>query len=64
MASYVVFQRSGLRVRYSEHAAITAGKGTWVFDERSDGMPWVANAITLADPQGSFTQSPFVYFND
>jgi hypothetical protein len=36
----------------------------WRFKKRLDGQPWLLNAITLADPQGSFTQSPFVYLND
>lgn len=64
LGSYVMFEKGGLSIAYSEHAAFTADKGTWRFTVRNDGMPWVKNAITLADPGGATTVSPFVYHND
>lgn len=62
--AYLFFLRSQLSIAYSEHAAFTSDKGTWRFTQRNDGKPWLKSAITLADPQGSYTVSPFVYFND
>lgn len=62
--SYAIFQSGTLEVAFSEHAAFTSNKGTWRWLDYSDGMPWVKNYITLADPTGSYTVSPFVYFND
>jgi hypothetical protein len=38
--------------------------GTWRFSQRQDGQPWLKNVITLADPQGSYTMSPFISHND
>lgn len=64
LGSYILFDRQQLQVAFSEHAAFASGKGTWRFDVRCDGKPWLKNAITLADPGGSYTVSPFVYFND
>lgn len=63
-SAYLLFQRSGLSIAFSEHAAFTSDKGTWRFTQRMDGQPWLKSAITLADPQGSYTMSPFVYLND
>ena len=62
--SYILFDRSGLTVAYSEHAYFTSGRVAWRFDQRCDGMPWMKDKVTLADPQGNTTVSPFVYFND
>lgn len=62
--AYLFFLRSQLSIAYSEHAAFTADKGTWRFTQRNDGKPWLKNAITLADPQGSYTVSPFIFLND
>ena len=64
LSAYIMFERSSLSVAYSEHAAFLNDKGTWRFTVRNDGMPWVKSAITLADPTGSYTVSPFVYHND
>ncbi len=64
LSAYAVFERQGLQIGYSEHAAFTADKGTWRFTYRADGKPWLRSAITLADPTGSYTVSPFVYHND
>lgn len=62
--TYLLFERSGLTVAYSEHFYFGSGKVAWRFDQRCDGMPWMKNYITLADSGGATTVSPFVYFND
>lgn len=62
--AYLFFLRSQLSIAFSEHAAFTSDKGTWRFTQRNDGKPWLKSPITLADPQGSYTCSPFIYFND
>lgn len=64
LSAYLFFLRSQLSIAYSEHAAFTADKGTWRFTQRNDGKPWLKGPITLADPQGSYTCSPVVFFND
>lgn len=63
-AAYLLFERAALSIAFSDQAAFTADKGTWRFLTRYDGLPWMQSAITLADPQGSFTVSPFVFHND
>lgn len=63
-SAYVIFDRSQMAIAFSEHAGFITDKGTWRFTKRLDGQPWVSGAITLADPQGSYTVSPFVYHND
>ncbi len=63
-SAYVIWDRAQMAVAFSEHAAFTTDKSTWRFVKRLDGAPWLSNAITLADPQGSYTVSPFVYHND
>lgn len=60
--SYLLFERSGLTVAYSEHAYFASGRVAWRFDQRCDGMPWLKDKVTLAD--ASTTVSPFVFFND
>ena len=62
--AYLIADRSQMAIAFSEHAAFTTDKGTWRFIKRLDGTPWMSGAITLADPQGSFTVSPFVFHND
>jgi HK97 family phage major capsid protein len=62
--AYLLFERQALSVAFSEHAAFNNDKGTWRFTYRCDGQPWVKGAVTLADPQGSYTVSPFVSHND
>ena len=62
--TYLLFERSGLSVAYSEHFYFGSGKVAWRFDQRCDGMPWMKKYITLADSGGTTTVSPFVYFND
>lgn len=64
LSAYLFFEKRGLTIAYSEHAAFTSEKGTWRFSTRNDGKPWLKNAVTLADPQGSYTMSPFIYLND
>lgn len=64
LGAYLVLERQPFAIAYSEHAGFLNGVGTWRFDYRADGTPWMKSAITLADPQGSYTVSPFVYFND
>lgn len=64
LSAYVIFDRSQMSIAFSEHAGFTSDKATWRFTKRLDGMPWLDAAITLADPQGSYTVSPFVYHND
>lgn len=64
LGAYLLFERQSLSIAYSEHAAFTADKGTWRFTTRVDGMPWMKSYITLADPGGTYTMSPFIYHND
>lgn len=64
LSGYLLFERKGLTVRFSEHAAFLTRKGTWDFLIRCDGMPWLRSAVTLADPTGSYTVSPFVFHDD
>lgn len=64
MAAYVIFDRRGMMIDFSEHARFTNDQSTWRVTKRLDGKPWTIDAITYADPQGSYTVSPFVYLND
>ena len=64
LSAYALFERSGINIAFSEHASFTSDKGTWRFTTRFDGMSWLNSAVTLADPTGSYTISPFVYLND
>lgn len=64
LSAYLFFDRQGLTVDFSEHAYFTTDRVAWRFKERLDGQPWMKGAITLADPQGSYTVSPYVYHND
>jgi hypothetical protein len=59
-----MFEKGGLMIDFSEHVNFTSDEVVWRFKERFDGQPWLANTITQADPQGSYTVSPYVYFND
>lgn len=62
--AYLLFEKGGLEIAYSQHADFLNGNDVWRFSQRMDGQPWLKSPITQADPQGSFTVSPFVYFND
>jgi HK97 family phage major capsid protein len=64
LSAFLFFQRGGLQIDFSEHAAFKEEKGTWRFSQRNDGKPWLRQPVTLPDPQGSYTVSPFVYHND
>lgn len=64
LSMYLFFMRQELTIDFSEHVGFLTGKDTWRFYQRNDGKPWLKGPITLGDPQGSFTQSPFVYHND
>lgn len=64
LSAYTLFRKGGMSIAYSEHAAFTSGKVAWRFEERLDGKPNLKKAITLADPQGSYTVSPFSLFTD
>lgn len=64
MGAYLWFERGALEVAFSEHASFTSDRGVWRFQQRNDGKPWLSAAITLADPTGSYTVSPFVFHDD
>jgi len=64
LSAYYMFDRAGLSVAFSEHFAFTSDIGTYRFYRRLDGMTAMRSAITLADPTGSYTVSPFVYHDD
>jgi len=61
---YVMWEKSDISIAFSEHVGFLTDEGTWRFTARYDGQPWLRAPITLADPQGSYTCSPFVYHND
>jgi HK97 family phage major capsid protein len=63
-SAYVLFEREELAIAFSEHAAFTTDKGVWRFTARFDGQPWLKSSITLADPTGTYTVSPFLYHDD
>ena len=60
LSAYVLFERAGLSIAYSDQVGFKQEVGTWRFRTRNDGKPWLMNAITLADPQGNYTMSPFI----
>lgn len=62
--AYLFWVRQGLTIDYSEHAYFGTDQVGWRFKERLDGQPWMKGTITLADPTGSYTVSPFVYHDD
>jgi HK97 family phage major capsid protein len=64
LGAYLLFNTPDLSIAYSEHAAFLNDQGTWRFTQRIDGMPWLRSPITLADPTGSYTVSPFVIHAD
>lgn len=61
LSAYVMFEKAGLSISYSEHVGFKRDVGVWKFRIRNDGKPWLQAPITLADPQGSYTVSPFIY---
>lgn len=64
LGAYLLFEKGGLYVEFSEHANFNSGQDTWRFGNRMDGQPWMKSYVTLADPQGSYYESPFVKFDD
>lgn len=64
LGAYIIFDRKQLTIGFSEHAKFENDLVVWKYNVRLDGMPWLRNTITLADPTGSYTVSPFVYHND
>lgn len=64
LKAYLFFDREQMTIDFSEHAAFTTRRVVWRVNERLDGMPWLKGTITLADPTGIYTVSPFVYHND
>lgn len=61
LSGYLMFERAGLSIAYSSEVGFTRDVGTWRFRQRNDGKPWLLSTIKLADPQGSYTVSPFLY---
>lgn len=61
LTGYLMFERPGLSIAYSSEVGFSRDVGTWRFKTRNDGKPWLLNTIKLADPQGSYTVSPFLY---
>jgi HK97 family phage major capsid protein len=64
MGGYIIFDRAGMLLDFSKEVKFLNDQSAWRISKRADGKPWVIDAITLADPQGSYTVSPFIYFND
>lgn len=64
LSAYNLFVREELYIDFSEHVGFLTGMDTWRFGMRCDGMPALVDDITLADPQGSYTISPFVKHDD
>lgn len=61
LSGYLMFEKAGLSIAYSDQVGFTRDVGTWRFRQRNDGKPWLLDDITLSDPQGSYTVSPFLY---
>jgi HK97 family phage major capsid protein len=61
---YVMWERDAISIAFSEHVGFLTDQGTWRFTQRLDGKPWLKSYVTLADPTGSYTVSPFVVHND
>lgn len=55
---YLIGQRQGLTIDFSEHYKFINNQGTWRFCSYVDGQPWLKQPVYLAD--GANTQSPFV----
>lgn len=64
LSVYLYFDRQQPAVAFSEHAAFNTDQGVFRVTERLDGAPWVSAPVKDANPQGSFTESPIVVFND
>lgn len=55
---YLIGDRKGLSIAYSEHHRFIFDQATWRFTKRVDGKPWVSGPITLED--AATVVSPFV----
>lgn len=64
LSMYTMFEFGTMYLDFSEHADFLNGNNVWRFGQLVDGKPSMTSAVTLADPQGSYTLSPFVYLND
>lgn len=61
LSMYTLFEYGGMYLDYSQHADFLNGNDVWRFGQLIDGKPEMTAAVTLP---GSYTVSPFVYFND
>jgi HK97 family phage major capsid protein len=61
LSAYLMFEKTGLSIAFSDQVGFTKDVGTWRFRQRNDGKPWLLSPITLADPQGAYTVSPLLY---
>lgn len=61
LTSYVMWEKAGLTIAFSDQVGFKRDVGTWVFRQRNDGKPWFKSPITLAGPGSAYTVSPFVY---
>lgn len=55
---YLIGERAGVSLAYSEHYRFLEDQGAWRITERVDGQPWVKSYVTLED--AATTVSPFV----
>lgn len=63
-SQYQIWDLGGAYVDFSEHVGFLNGLDTWRFGRRIDGKPLWLSTMTLSDPTGSYTQSPFVKHDD
>lgn len=61
LSSYVMWEKAGLTIAFSDQVGFKRDVGTWVFRQRNDGKPWFKAPITLSGPGSAYTVSPFVY---
>jgi HK97 family phage major capsid protein len=59
--SYLMWEKAGLSIAFSDQVGFTRDVGVWRFRQRNDGRPWLKDSITLSDPQGSYKVSPLLY---
>lgn len=62
LSSYLWFEKGGLTIDASAHAAFVNDKITYRFQSRNDGRSWLNSAITPSN--GGSTLSPCLYHND
>lgn len=60
LSYYLMVEREGYTVAYSEHARFLNRQGVWIFGARLDGAPLLNGPMVLADGSGTNTVSPFV----